>query len=348
MTTKSITEKKYLQFVSEIKGQILSARLRAIHHINKELIQLYWNIGKTIVERQKENGWGKSVVEELAKDLQQEFPNLYGFSARNLWDMRRFYEAYKNHEFLRQAVAEIPWGHNLLILNKISDIKEREYYLLATAQMGWSRNVLLNQIKADAYKYHKLLPKTNNFSKTLPMHLAEQADESMKSVYNLDFLGITNQVMERELENRLLENLKKFLLELGYGFSFMGSQYRLTLNGNEYFVDMLFYNRLLKALVAIELKAGKFLPEYAGKMDFYLTLLDEQTKLREENHSIGIILCAEKDHVVVEYALRNTRNPINVAEYTLTTKLPKILQGKLPDAKMFKDKIVKDLRNHKQ
>ena len=237
--------------------------------------------------------------------------------------------------FLQQLVAEIPWGHNILIIEKVAQDKEREYYIKSSRVLGWSRNVLLNQIKSGAYAF-SLKQKTHNFSKVLPMFLAEQADEAIKSVYNLDFLGTTKQVIERELERRLVDKIKRFMLELGKGFSFVGNQFRLTLGNNEYFVDLLFFNRHLKCLVAIELKTGKFEPEYAGKMDFYLHLLDEQARLKDENSPIGIILCADKDNIVVEYALRSVKKPVGVVEYYLTKKLPKYLTGKLPDANALK------------
>lgn len=337
-------ENHYLKFLNEIKVAIDSSRLKAIRDVNKQLISLYWNIGKMIVERQERFGWGKSVVERLAGDLHYVYPDIKGFSSRNIWDMRRFYVEYKDHQFLRQAVAEIPWGHNLLILNKTRLIQEREYYVVASARMGWTRNVLLNQIKANAYERQKLLPKAHNFTKALPVHLAEQADEVIKSEYSLEFLGINKPVLERELERRLIEKMKSFLLELGYGFSFVGSQYCLKLGANEYYVDLLFFNRPLKCLVAVELKTGKFEPEYSGKMDFYLHLLDEQARLRDENPSVGIILCAEKDNIVVEYALRSVKKPVGIAEYYLTKKLPKRFKGKLPEAKILIESIRQELK----
>ena len=271
--------------------------------------------------------------------MKEDFKTTFGFSTQNLWFMRQFYLEYKNDSILQQLVRELPWGHNILIFSRIKNKKEREYYLKASAEMGWSRNVLLNQIKAGAYNYQKSMPKQHNFSRALPVHLTEQADESIKSVYNLDFLDITKSVIERELERRLVERIKRFMLELGKGFSFLGNQYRLVLGNNEYFIDLLFFNRILKCLVAIELKTGKFEPEYAGKMDFYLQLLDEQVRLKNENPSIGIILCAAKDNIVVEYALRSTKKPVGVAEYYLTNKLPKYLVGKLPDANALRSPI---------
>jgi len=240
---------------------------------------------------------------------------------------------------VRKLVAEVPWGQNLLILNKLSDPVSRLYYLRATAQFGWSRNVLLNQIKAGAYERAVIEKKTHNFPLALPEYLAEQADEMMKSSYNLEFLGIRREVKERELEDRLISRLQAFLLELGYGFCFIGRQHRLTLGEKEYFIDLLFYHRFLKALVAFELKVGPFEPEYAGKMDFYLNLLNDTQRGNSDQPSIGIILCAEKDDVEVEYALRTKKNPIGVAVYQLQSKLPEEMKGKLPTAKQLADVV---------
>lgn len=337
------SDSQYLDFVKEIKRAIQQSRLRAVRHTNRELIELYWNIGKEIVERQERHGWGKSIVERLSNDLRQEFPGVSGFSSRNLWDMRRFYEEYREHEFLRQAVAEIPWGQNLLILNMVKNKDAREYYITTTAEMAWSRNVLLNQIKANAYERHRLSYKQHNFAATLPEHLSAQADDAMKDVYMLDFLGITKPVVEREMERRMIERIKDVMLELGYGFSFIGNQYRVRLGEKEYFIDLLFYNRRLRCLVAVELKSGSFQPEYAGKMNFYLNLLDDLVREPGENPSIGIILCAERDRIEVEYALRNIHKPVGVAEYSLTRELPANLADKLPDAKEIEAEILREL-----
>jgi predicted nuclease of restriction endonuclease-like (RecB) superfamily len=371
MKTKLPLSREYVEFVTELKQRIVSARLSAARAVNRDLILLYWDIGKGIVERQAAMGWGDSVVEALAKDLEKAFPGTGGFSARNLWDMRRFYSAYSDAQFLqqavaelgklkrskklrqpvagigtvaaqsappgflRQAVAEIPWGHHLQILNKVETPAARLYYLRATAKLGWSRNVLLNQIKAKAYERSLAEGKTHNFPAVLPEYLAEQAEEALKSSYNLEFLGIRREVKERELEDRLIARLQQFILELGYGFCFIGRQHRLTLGKNEYFIDLLFYHRFLKALVAVELKVGSFEPEYAGKMDFYLNLLNDKERARGDNPSIGIILCAEKDDIVVEFSLKTKTNPIGVAEYHLTEKLPKQLRGKLPSERQL-------------
>lgn len=241
--------------------------------------------------------------------------------------------------FLRQFMTEIPWGHHLLILDKIDGPAARLYYLRATAQLGWSRNVLLNQIKAKAFERSLKAGKAHNFAAALPEHLAEQAEEALKSSYNLDFLGIAGAVRERELEARLIERLRDFILELGYGFCFIGQQHRIALGRKEYFIDLLFYHRFLKSLVAVELKIGAFEPAHAGQMDFYLNLLNEKERGPGDNPSIGIILCAEKDNLEVEFALKAKNNPIGVAEYQLQAKLPPQLRGKLPTPKQLTDAV---------
>ncbi|OGF47611.1 MAG: hypothetical protein A2452_07565 [Candidatus Firestonebacteria bacterium RIFOXYC2_FULL_39_67] len=333
-------ESGYPDLLKEIKERITSARIKASRSVNTELIKLYWDIGKMIVLRQEKYKWGDNIVEKLAKDLQEEITKSVGFSSRNLWEMRRFYYTYKDFPILQQLVAELPWGQNVVILQMVKNKEEREYYLKATAEMGWSRSVLIHQIKADAYEYHKKLPKQHNFEKALPVHLAEQADESLKSLYNLDFLNITKPVLERELERRLVEKVKRFMLEMGKGFSFIGNQYRLTLSDNEYFVDLLFFNRILKCLVAVELKTVKFEVEHSAKMDLYLDLLNKQAKYKGENSSIGIIFCVEKNSVVVEYALSRTVNPVGVAGYKLTSKPSVELKKLLPSEKEVKKELI--------
>lgn len=334
-----IDKNHYKHFFEDIKRGIQSARVSAAKSVNKELIKLYLHIGQQIVEKQEKFGWGKSVVEILASDLQKEFENTDGFSARNLWNMRMFYLQYRNNEFLLQAVAEIPWGHNLLIMNKITDQNEREYYIKATIENGWSRNVLGLQIKSNAYQRHMLTAKQHNFEKALPEHLAEQADQTMKDVYMLDFLGITQPVLERVLEAKMVEKIKELILELGYGFAFIGNQYKISSPTKDYFIDLLFYHRKLKCLVAFELKAGEFKAEFAGKMNLYLNILDDFVREKDENPSIGIILCAEKENFEVEYAIKGFSKPMGVAEYKLTKELPSEFKGTLPTPQELKKEL---------
>ena len=333
----------YAEMLTQIKTAVRESRLKAQRVVNRELVSLYWVIGSEIAERQEREGWGKSVVEQLSRDLREEFPGIQGFSAPNLWFMRQMFKEYQGETDLLQLVREIPWGQNITIMTKLKERDSRVYYLRMTAELGWSRNVLLNQIKGQAYERHVISPKQHNFAETLPEHLAEQADEAMKDVYMLDFLGIAKPVLERELERRMVNRIKDVILELGYGFAFLGNQYRVSLEGKDYFIDILFYHRRLKSLVAVELKSGAFLPEYAGKMNFYLNLLDDLVREPEENPSIGIILCADRNRVDVEYALRGINKPVGVAEYTLTHDLPKELAGKLPDAKQIEAEILKEL-----
>lgn len=334
----------YFQLLNTIKATVQKERSQAIQQLTRSLIVLYWEIGKQILESQEREGWGKSVVEQLAKDLQNSFPAKTGFSARNLWFMRQFYETYCDFLNMKQLVSEIPWGHHILIMQRTNSITEKEYYLRASAAMRWSRNVLLNQIKANAFERHQLENKQNNFQQALPVHIAEQANEAIKSSYNLEFLGVNQLFLELDLEKKLLEYLQAFLLELGYGFTFVGSQYKLFLADNDYRVDLLFFHRKLRCLVAIDLKIGKFKPEYAGKMNFYLELLDEQVRMKEENPSIGIILCAEKNSLEVEYALRSINKPMGVAEYQLKSSLPNELEGQLPTPEQLKAQIEHRLR----
>lgn len=290
-----MVDKDYIGALELIKQEIQAARFHVVKTITQEHIRLYWKIGRIILEKQKEQGWGKSVVEKISNDLQKDYPESSGFSARNLWDMRRFYSRYSRNEKLRQLVAEIPWGQNLLILTKINDDKEAEYYLNATKEYGWSRNVLLNQIKAQAYQRALSENKTHNFQSAFPEYLTEQADEALKSEYNLEFLGLKEGVKEKELENKMIERIRDVIMEFGAGFAFLGNQFKIKLADKEYFIDLLFYHRKLQCLVAVELKVGEFKPEYAGKLNFYLEVLDNTEKSENENPSIGILLCAEKD-----------------------------------------------------
>ncbi len=344
MNQQTLSDKQqYLAFLDTIKTEIRKSRVNIARTANRELIQLYWLLGKTIADKQQQLGWGKSVVEQLANDLQKTFEGRSGFSARNLWKMRQFYLEYRNDEELPQLVAEIPWGQNLEILAKVKDREARCYYLKATLEMGWSRNILIQQIKSQTYERHKLTNKQHNFQQALPQHLAEQADQAMKDVYMLDMLGVEKPVLEAELESRMVSKIKDVMLELGYGFAFIGNQYRIIANDKDYYIDLLFSNRRLNALVAIELKVGRFKPEYAGKMNFYLNLLDDFVREPEENPSIGIILCAERDYFEVEYALRGLNKPVGVSEYSLTRELPSELQNKLPDAKQLEIEIRREM-----
>src|SRR5690606_28230903 len=314
-------DSEYTEILRQAVAEIRVARTLIAKQVNSTTNSVYWNLGKLLFEKQLQEGYGSGVVKQLSIDLKSEFPDM-GLSPRNLWHMKRFYERYYQSDIkLQRSVAVLPWRHNLLLIEKAKDDEEVRFYANEVLTKGWSRDLLLNAIKMDSYSRAEKRLKTNNFGHTLPEINAEYANEVFKSSYNLGFLGIIEPVKELELEHRLITKIKAFVLELGKGFSFIGNQYRLEFNNKEYFVDMLFFHRGLQSLVAIELKIGSFKAEYVGKMNLYLSLLDKLEKGENENPSIGIILCADKDHLDVEIALQDINKPIGVAEYQLL--LPK-------------------------
>ena len=325
------TSNFYRALLGEVKERIRSAQYEALKAVNKELVGLYWDIGRMIVERQDVEGWGKAVVEQLAADLRTEFPGVGGFSSSNLWRMKAFFEAYTGLEKLAPLVREIGWSHNLAILERCKDPLEREFYLRMTRKFGWSKNVLIHQI--DNQSYEKSLLGQTNFDQALTPELRAQAKLAVKDEYTFDFLELGEEHSERELERALIARIEDFLRAMGGMFAFMGSQYRLEVDGKEFFIDLLLFHRRLRCLVAIELKVGEFLPEFVGKMQFYLAALDRQIRQEDENPSIGIILCKEKSRTIVEYALHDARKPIGVATYEITKTLPKALKGQLPSPK---------------
>ena len=320
--------KKYTHLLETIKTRIRQAQYDALKAVNKEMIALYWDIGRMIVDRQEKQGWGKSVVENLAADLQKEFPGVQGYSKDNLWRMRKFYLQYRDNQKLAPMVQEIGWTHNIYILERCGDDLEREFYIRMTRKFGWTKNVLIHQIENKTYE--KTLLNQTNFNKALPEKIKNQAKLAVKDEYTFDFLELGDEHSEIELERALMNRVNRFLIEMGGAFTFVGNQFRLEIDGSEFFIDILLYHRRLKCLVAIELKAGKFLPEYVGKMQFYLTALDETAKGKGENPSIGIILCKNKSRTIVEYALRVSRKPIGVAAYKITAQLPRNLKKELP------------------
>jgi predicted nuclease of restriction endonuclease-like (RecB) superfamily len=318
----------YPALLAEVKTRIQSAQHAALRAVNKALVGLYWDIGRLIVERQQREGWGKAVVEQLSSDLRAAFPGVGGFSAQNLWYMRQFFQEYSATPNLQPLVGEVGWAHNLLILSRCKDAQAREFYLRTTRRFGWSKNVLAHQI--DNQSFEKSLLGQTNFDRTLTPALRTQATLAVKDDYVFDFLELGSQHGERELERALIARMEDFLRAMGGMFAFMGSQYRLEVDGREFFIDLLLFHRRLRALVAIELKVGEFEPEFVGKMQFYLAALDAQVRQADENPSIGIILCKEKTRTIVEYALRDARKPIGVATYQITKTLPKNLRDQLP------------------
>jgi predicted nuclease of restriction endonuclease-like (RecB) superfamily len=328
---------EYAGFLHEIKGRIRDRQLQAMRSVNRELVGLYWEIGELIHHKQEIQGWGKSVVETLARDLQSEFPGRNGFSARSLWNMREFYSEYVDKPNLLPLVAEISWTKNLTIFSRCKDDLEREFYLRATARFGWTKAVLQHQV--DSKSYERYLLNQTNFDTTVPEDIKNQALLAVKDHYTFDFLGLADEHSESELEQALVKNIKAFLAEMGAAFTFAGSQYRLEVGGQEYFIDLLLFHRRLKCLVAIELKIGDFKPEHKGKMEFYLEALDTQEKMEGENPPIGIIVCRSKNKTVVEYALRSATRPIGVATYEIVTALPEAYRDELPSPEAIAERL---------
>ncbi len=325
-----IQREEYASLLREVKERVQGAQLHALRAVNSELVSLYFDIGRLVAHRQEGATWGRGVVQQLAADLRAEFPGVGGFSESNLWRMRQFFLVYEGQQKLAPLVREIGWAHNILIFEKCKDDLEREFYLKMTRRMGWTKNVLAVQI--DTQSFERTLHSQTNFETTLPAPLNARAKLAVKNEYLFDFLELGDQHSERELERALLARIEEFLREMNGKMAFVGSQYRLEVGNQEFFVDLLLYHRTLRALVAIDLKIGEFLPEYAGKMSFYLTALDRQEKALGENRPIGIVLCRSKNTTIVEYALAGIDQPLGVATYALTPQLPDSLRTELPNA----------------
>ena len=322
-------DKNYAILLQSLKAEISKARIRAHLSVNKEMINLYWSIGNQILERQKQEGWGSKVVENISKDLRKEFPEMKGLSYQNISYMRQFVIEYNDQEILQQAIGEIPWGHNITIFSKVKNHNERIWYAQKTIEHGWSRNILLHQIESDLYSRDG--KSINNFDKHLLPSQSDLANQIMKDPYTFDFLSLGKEAHEREIEKELVKHIEKFLLELGAGFAFVGKQYQLSIGEENYFIDLLFYHLKLRCYVVIELKSGKFKPEYTGKLNFYLSAVDDILKHKDDKPSIGILLCKDKgEQIKAEYALRDINKPIGLAEYNISKELPKDIQTSLP------------------
>lgn len=318
----------YPAFLAELKDRIRSARLRSALSVNRELVLLYWSVGRDILVRQRAAGWGTKVIDRLAADLRRAFPEMKGISARNLKYMRAFAEAWPSQEFVQQVVAQLPWGHNTHLLDTVKSPAEREWYARQAIQNGWSRSVFTHQIEGGLFARQG--GALTNFSRTLPAEQSELAQQIIKDPYSFDFLSVAPDMHERDLERGLIEHLRSLILELGKGFAFVGSQYHLEVAGQDYYLDLLFYHLRLRCFVVFELKVEGFKPEFAGKMNFYLSAIDDQLRHRHDQPSIGIILCKDRNEVIVEYALRDMRKPMGVAQYRLSPALPEQLKRDLP------------------
>ena len=327
----------YAEWLAELKTRIHTAQQHATLAVNRELVLLYWQIGRDILARQDDQGWGAKVIDRLAKDLRAAFPDMKGFSPRNLKYMRAFADAWPDEAFVQQAVARLPWGHNLVLLDKLPGPETRKWYAAKATEHNWSRNVLTMQIET------RLLERSGkaatNFELTLPRPQSDLARESLKDPYKLDFLGLTDEAQERAVEGALVTHVTEFLLELGAGFAFVGRQVMLDVAGDEFFIDLLFYHLKLRCYVVIELKGGKFKPEHLGQLGFYLTAVDAQVKHAQDGPTIGLLLCKNKNKVVAEYALRNNTQPMGVAEYQLVDSLPAELQTSLPSIEQIEREL---------
>ncbi len=342
MSKSSALPDAYAKLLNDLKTRIRQSQVKAVLSVNRELVMLYWQIGLEILERQATEHWGTKVIDRLAKDLRVEFPDMQGFSPRNLKYMRALAEAYTDMLFVQQAVAQIPWGHNVRILDHVKDPSERAWYIRQTIENGWSRNVLVLQIENNLY--HRQGKAVSNFRKTLPSPQSDLAHQTLKDPYIFDFLTIDKEAHERDLEKELVNHITKFLLELGAGFAFVGKQFHLEVSGQDFYIDLLFYHTRLHCYIVVELKAGEFKPEYTGQINFYLSALDDLVKGPEDNPSIGIILCATKDRILAEYALRDVKKPIGVAEWKtkITRALPKKLKGSLPTIEEIEAELGKE------
>ena len=319
---------KYNSFLVDIKTQIKLSQQKAFNAVNQEMISLYFNIGKMIDIWQKELGWGAKVVDKLSLDILNEFPTMSGFSTRNLKLMVQFYKEYSNDEFVQPIVAQIPWTHNIILIQKIKDKNIRFWYMEQTLQNGWSKDILSLMIKSEVHNRTGNL--VSNFSQILPPLESDLVQQSFKDPYRFDFLTITEPFRERELENNLIKHMEKFLIELGSGFAFVGRQYKLEIGDDEFYIDLLFYHLKLRCFIVVELKKGKFKPEYSGQVNFYCSAIDGILAQKDDKPTIGLILCQEKNEIVAEYSLRNMTQPIGISEYQLTEVLPKEFESSLP------------------
>ncbi|MGV1044539.1 PDDEXK nuclease domain-containing protein [Limnohabitans sp.] len=327
----------YSDWLAELKTRIHSAQQRATLAVNRELVLLYWQIGRDILVRQAEQGWGAKVIDRLAHDLRTAFPTMKGFSPRNLKYMRAFAEAWPDTEFVQAVLAQLPWYHQLALLDKLRSPETRRWYAAKAIEHNWSRNVLAMQIETRLHERSGMA--VTNFETSLPKPQSDLALESIKDPYRFDFLGLTDEAQEREVEHALVKHVTEFLLELGAGFAFVGRQVLLDVGGDEFFIDLLFYHLKLRCYVVIELKAGKFKPEHLGQLGFYLTAIDRQVKSEHDNPTVGLLLCKSKNKVVAEYALGDKTQPMGIAEYKLLESLPAELQTSLPSIEQIEREL---------
>jgi predicted nuclease of restriction endonuclease-like (RecB) superfamily len=331
-----INNAEYFDLLEKIKGQIRTAQYRAVLGVNREEVLLYWNIGKVIIENSK---YGSGFIENLARDIKTDFPGAKGYSVRNLRYMKKFAEMFDGLENLQAPLADLTWYHHQALMDKTSGTERYLWYAAKTVENGWSRNILVHQIETKLFERQALPDKATNFERTLASPQSELARDTLKNPYIFDFIELRGDIIEREIANELVANIAKTLLELGTGFAFVGNQYHLSVGGEDYYLDLLFYNTKLRCYVVIELKAGKFKPEYAGKLNFYLSAVDDMLKHESDNPSIGILLCKERNRLTAEYALRDIGKPIGVSEYRMSGFVPRELADTLPSAEDIERRI---------
>jgi len=337
----SVISKDYTAFLEDLKSRVASSRYKAALSANKELILLYHHIGNEILKSQERHGWGAKVIDQLSRDLRAAFPEMKGFSTRNLKYMRKFAEEYSDPEFVQQVVAQLPWGHNIFLMDLVQDKQNRLFYMKHAIEHGWSRNIMVMQIESALHKRQGQA--ITNFKNKLPPPQSDLAHYTLKDPYIFDFLSIGEEAQEREVEKALTRHMEKFLLELGAGFAFVGRQYHLEVGDQDFYIDLLFYHLKLRCFVVIELKDKDFKPEYVGKMNFYLSAVDDLIKHQSDQPSIGLILCKSKNNVLVEYALRDTTKPIGLAEYKLTEALPEDIKTALPSIEELEAELSREM-----
>lgn len=329
---------EYEALLTQLKDRIRQARVRSALAVNRELVILYWQIGREILQRQTDQGWGSKVIDRIAQDLRQEFPEMKGFSPRNLHYMRAFADTYLDESVLQQVVANLPWGHNVRLMEAVKDPEERLWYAQQAIAHGWSRNILMTQIDHQLYSQHQSGAVTN-FERTLPDTQSDLAKDLVKNSYTFDFLAITTDTKERDVQKALVDHIRDFLLELGVGFAFVGSQYHLAVGGEDFYVDLLFYHLKLRCFVVIDLKMGDFQPEFSGKMNFYVSAIDDLLRHPDDRPTIGMILCRSKNKAIAEYALRDLQKPIGISTHRTAKELPAPLQPELPSVEQLEQEL---------
>lgn len=329
---------EYEDLLTHLKDRIRQARVRSALAVNRELVMLYWHIGGEIRQRQTDQGWGSKVIDRIAQDLRQEFPAMKGFSPRNLHYMRAFAETYTDETILQQVVANLPWGHNVRLMEAVKNPEARLWYAQQAIAHGWSRNILMTQIDHQLYSQHQNGAVTN-FERTLPDTQSDLARDLVKNSYTFDFLAIAAEAQERDVQKALVDHIRDFLLELGVGFAFVGSQYHLEVGGQDFYIDLLFYHLKLRCFVVIDLKMGDFQPEFSGKMNFYVSAVDDLLRHPNDQPTIGMILCRSKNKAIAEYALRDLQKPIGISTHCTAKELPDPLKPELPSIEQLEQEL---------